>query len=238
MNESYEDAGNVGKQRVFGGSDDNDYDHDNQLTVAAVIDPVSGMVLSRGGRRREDQSDETVVIAGADQAGVNGEKQMAAYIPGNGKCVAQDKTVIWTKKAPQSLVRVTGGLASYRSRLGKRGQLVVSVGFFILLLVGIVGTVCQAGKSDGDRGVLHPPAGNRAPSLSPPAPVSKSVVPAAPISTPVALPSSKIAADALVEGRLDEALNHYRALNAYYPQEKPYALIVDILAESQKGRLR
>lgn len=236
MNESCEDAGNVGKQRVIGGSDDDDYD--NQLTVAAVIDPVSGMVLSRGTLRRDDQSDETVVIAGADQVGVNGEKQMAAYIPGNGKCAAKDKTVIWTKKAPQSLIRVTGRLVSYRNRLGKRGQLVVSVGFFILLLVGIVGTVCQAGKSGGDRSALHSPAGNRAPSLLPLTPLSKSVVPAAPISTPGAVPSSKIAADALVEGRLDEALNHYRALNAYYPREKPYALIVDILTESQKGGLR
>jgi hypothetical protein len=234
MNDRGRHVANIGKQGLFGGSDEDD----KHLTVAAVIDPTTGRVLSRGPKRQEDPCDETMVIAGADHRDIEAGKQMAEYIPAIGKCARNDKTVAWTRRTPQPLVRLTGRLESYRNRLGRRGQCVVSVGLFVLLLVGIVGATCQGGKPDRERGVLHPPAGNRAKSLFSPVPNSSSNVPAVSVAVPATAPSSKIAADALVEGRLDEALNHYRALNAFQPQEKPYALIVDILSESKKAGLR
>jgi hypothetical protein len=234
MTDRMRQVANIGKQGSFSGGDADD----KHATVAAVIDPATGRVLSREAKRQEDQCDETMVFAGAEQMDIDAGKQMAKYIPAIGKCTRNDKTVAWRPRTPQPIVRVTSRLESYRSRLGRRGQCVVSVGLFVLLLVGIVGAICQAGKPDRERGVLHPPVGNRANRLSPPIPNSRSNVSPASFSVPATAPSSKIAADALVEGRLDEALNHYRVLNAYHPQEKPYALIVDILTESKNAGLR
>jgi hypothetical protein len=45
-----------------------------------------------------------------------------------------------------------------------------------------------------------------------------------------------MAADALVEGRLDEALKRYGVLKAQHPEKQPYVLIVDILSAFEKGR--
>ncbi|MCP4606156.1 MAG: hypothetical protein GY847_37525 [Proteobacteria bacterium] len=51
-------------------------------------------------------------------------------------------------------------------------------------------------------------------------------------------PKLKSAADALIEGRLDEALAIYRQLKILFPDNESYALAVDILQRSKKGAMK
>jgi hypothetical protein len=210
---------------------------DSQRTVAALVDPATGMVLSRGVLGHEYQYDETVAISNPEPVGMNGGKQVVEFIPDNGRCGKRDQTVVWSTKAPLDPIRFVTKLVSYRNRLGKKGWVVVSVGLILLLITGMVGTICEAGKFDSERYTPTDAAREEAPvSLRAP-PASHPEVSDKSTPSPVSVPSSKMAADALVEGRLDEALKRYHELKTHHPEKQPYALIVDILSASEKGRM-
>ncbi len=186
--------------------------------------------------QRDHQYDETVAVSSPAHRGISTDQQVVELVPLSGRCAGHDQTVVWSKPVSRHPIRIVARVASYRKRLGSKGSAVVWIGLVMLMIAGMIGTICQAGKSDRE-GVMPPvPVRKEAPVSAPVSPESSSVIAHDFTTAATPVPSSKMAADALVEGRLDEALQRYGELKARHPRNRSYALIVDILSASEKRR--
>ncbi len=219
--------------------DDVDADQQTRIAPASIFADLK--------LKLADQPLDATVIRPNHEATKQAPKTRSAeFLPPSGHRATGEVTLSWS---PQSRF----DMKTLRPRLVSLGKAVSSRRLIVLLvtLAGMVGVVAmefartQNAKESHGRSEIHlAAAGSRAERVEPIA--DDEVVPPALEATHketedtdhLSSHTLKAAADALIDGQLDEALQTYLSLKDRFPHNESYSLAVEILSRSREERLK
>ncbi len=184
---------------------------------------------------------ETVVQSGLE-IGLNQptHRRSAEFIPKEGIRKTGELTMVWQESRAKDDLEKNGEKIGKMLRFGRGRLRFVLIGA-VLPLMSVVCVLLFGGESKSHRDGRAESAMHKE-NQTPPTTVVESprreplTVPQSGTTDPQTAPSRlRDAADALLEGRLDEALVHYRALAAASPEDPSFALAVKILVRGREG---
>ncbi|MCP4674920.1 MAG: hypothetical protein GY854_05310 [Deltaproteobacteria bacterium] len=196
----------------------------------------------------KDQPLDATVIRSNRGTKQTPKTRSAEFLPPSGHRATGEVTLSWSPTNRFDVKALRPRLVSLGKAVLSRRVLVLLVALTVIVgavAMGFVGT--QDAKESRDKGKTHP-AAERIETV-----VSGEGVPPTPDaaheemedtdsleSEPVHAGSHtlKAAADALIDGQLDEALRIYRELEDRFPRDESYSLAVEILSRSRKERLK
>jgi hypothetical protein len=194
------------------------WDADPDATRVAAVDPRSGRETGSA------PSDPDGTVIGRRVSPEASRKVTAEFVPACGARATGEITSMWRPRHPARVLATTWIRAILAVPVRRRRTLLMASGIPLLCLAFWP----QPGPADPAETaqVVH--------SATPPAAPEVTVSDAgagAEIGAP-----PRDAADALVEGRLDDALQHYSSLARRYPEEPAYGAAARILSRlAQKG---
>ncbi len=228
---------------------------------ATRVQPIALQEARKPATAAESQAGEMTVLHAESPRSNNEPAVGAEFIPPSGHRDAAEQTTFWQ---PENRLALDNALARIRDVL-KRKRLfmllvVASVAVIFTLFAGLtngkkassdVGPLPQqtVGDRTSDKTVVQrrnearveQPAADQATDPAPRTDLPATVDDSAPGNSAAPADAScrlKDAADALVLGRHEEALEIYRKLSARYPAVPSYRLSVEILERTQQWRAR
>ncbi len=181
-----------------------------------------------------ENPEETVILASGTREAPPLDK--ALFVPLEGDTAEDENTVIWQPERKRPGGPLGLSLRHAVDRPGRRRVLCWCALFLSIgLVVWLIGPKANAGAS-AER---HPSSQTASSVANEPPRPSSEPTPAGPPPTPLIAveakgPTLSTAANALLSGRLDEALVLYRTLAERHPQDRSLAMVAEILAAARE----
>jgi len=219
---------------------------DLEATRVARLDPLTGRELpptdDDGGKIPFASDPDATIIGALSPSAIRPRPITAEVVPPLDARLTSDVTVTWeaqSEAGPRRILRLLFGRR-------RRATIALAAASASILLATALLASRGAPASASASAAVAAVAGFRGDPQAPPTPAGHAADDEAPSADDdpgiIAHPAdpdpeaTSLAAEALADGRLDEARRHYRSLAAAHPQARAWSLALEILDVSGAGR--
>ncbi len=219
---------------------------DDQLTRIVMVNPDTGEICPFEKGQDANNLEATLVRSGTKQEPSSGRGRSSEFIPFKGHVSTSEMTTLWSSPKRFDVVALFNRLSSSFRTMSTNQRFVVYFCAAVLLASGGGTAIGFAGSNNSAQKVTTELQSNPTTAKKKnPKHLSQLTNPGrqsnrerAPRFGSASGIRLKEAADALIEGRLDEALYLYQQLETAFPNDPSYPLAVHILLKSENGRSR